>query len=67
MALYDYALQLFTKRLNAVGVSIDPHHVDKVVKTVEPDPCSQKKNQKHVQVIDDHVCVCTCVHCASYF
>ena len=42
MALYDYALQLFTKRLNVVGVSIDPHHVDKVVKTVEPDPVKRR-------------------------
>ena len=37
MALYDYALQLLTKRLNAIGVSVDPHHVDKVVKTIKPD------------------------------
>ena len=34
MALYEYALQLFTKRLKAVGVLIDLSHTDKVIKTL---------------------------------
>ena len=42
MALYNYALQLFTKRLKALGILIDPSHVDKVVKTIIPDPVGRR-------------------------
>ena len=34
VALYNYALQLFTKKLKEIGVSIDPNHVDNTIKTV---------------------------------
>ena len=33
VALYNYAVQLFTKRLKEIGVSIDPNRVD-IIKTV---------------------------------
>ena len=44
MALYNYSqtLQLFTQRLKAIGVLIDPSHVDKVVKTIIPDPIERR-------------------------
>ena len=50
MALYKYALQLFTKRLEALDISIDPSHVDKVIKTLfqtqleEPKTCASDFN-----------------------
>jgi len=42
MALYNHALQIFTKRLKAIGVSIDLSHVDKVIKAIIPDPVGRK-------------------------
>ena len=34
VALYNYAVQLFTKRLKEIGVSIDPNRVDTVIKSI---------------------------------
>ena len=58
LALYNYSLQLFTQRLKAIGVLINPSHVDKVVKTIIPDPID-RRTKKHVQV--------SVMHCSSLF
>ena len=33
VALYNHALQLFSKRLREIGISIDPDHVNNMIET----------------------------------
>lgn len=43
MELYDYALQLFTRKLKAIGVTIDASKVDKEIEKLNPSILLHKK------------------------
>ena len=49
MELYDYALQLFTTRLKAIGVTIDSSKVDKEIEKLNPDFLLQRKKFSHLK------------------
>ena len=49
MELYDYALQLFTRRLKAIGITINSSIVDEQIKKLNPNALPQRKKYSRLK------------------